>query len=44
VTEGESSQLLGLIERENIRVFYACIPSSFGILNPDRLDAVEPAA
>ena len=44
VTDGESSQLLGLIERENIRVFYACIPASFGILNPDRLDVVEPAA
>jgi PII-like signaling protein len=44
VTDGESSQLLGLIERENIRVFYACIPANFGILNPDRLDAVEPAA
>jgi PII-like signaling protein len=39
VTEAESKQLLELIERENIRVFYACIPASFGVLNPDRKDA-----
>jgi hypothetical protein len=38
VTEAESAQLLGLIEREKIRVFYACIPARFGIINPDRKD------
>ena len=41
VTETESKKLLELIEREQIRVFYACIPARFGILNPDRKD-VEP--
>ena len=42
VTEAESKQLLELIEREKIRVFYACIPARFGIINPDRKDTVEP--
>ena len=41
VTQAESKELLELIEREKIRVFYACIPARFGILNPDRDDAVE---
>lgn len=39
VTEEESKQLLDLIEREKIRVFYARIPAHFAILNPDRKDA-----
>jgi uncharacterized protein len=39
VTESESKQLLELIDREKIRVFYACIPARFGILNPDRKEA-----
>jgi uncharacterized protein len=38
VSQAESKQLLELIEREHIRVFYACIPAQFGILNPDRKD------
>jgi PII-like signaling protein len=42
VTESESKQLLDLIDREKIRVFYACIPAHFGILNPDRKDPSEP--
>jgi PII-like signaling protein len=42
VSETESKQLLGLIEREKIRVFYACIPARFGVLNPDRKDVVAP--
>ena len=41
VTQGESKQLLDLIEREKIRVFYACIPAHFGIINPDRKDPPE---
>jgi hypothetical protein len=32
------SRWVGLIEREKIRVFYACIPARFGIINPDRKD------
>jgi uncharacterized protein len=42
VTESESKKLLELIEREQIRVFYACIPARFGILNPDRKDVEAP--
>ena len=42
VTETESKKLLELIEREKIRVFYASIPASFGIINPDRKDVAPP--
>jgi PII-like signaling protein len=41
VTETESRQLLALIEQEKIRVFYACIPARFGVLNPDKRDSAE---
>ena len=43
VTETESKQLLELIEREQIRVFYASIPAHFGIINPDRKDVAPPS-
>jgi hypothetical protein len=39
----ESKQLLELIERKKLRVFYASIPAQFGILNPDRDDKGRPA-
>jgi uncharacterized protein len=42
VSDSECKELLALIEREKIRVFYACIPARFGILNPDRKDVTEP--
>jgi PII-like signaling protein len=42
VTESEATQLLELIEREKVRLFYACVPAHFGILNPDRNDVAEP--
>ena len=35
VDEGESKRLLALIEQEKIRVFFACVPTQFGVLNPD---------
>ena len=41
VTEAEAEQLLALIEREKVRLFYACIPAHFGVLNPDRKDAPQ---
>jgi PII-like signaling protein len=44
VNEVESRQLLELLEREKIRVFYACIPAKFGVLNPDLRDAPESAS
>jgi PII-like signaling protein len=35
VTEAEAQQLLDLITREKLRIFYAHIPARFRILNPD---------
>lgn len=35
VDDQESRQLLALIEQEKIRVFYACVPAQFDVLNPD---------
>lgn len=43
VNEDESRRLLELIEREKIRIFYASIPASFGILNPDARDTATPS-
>jgi PII-like signaling protein len=34
VTETESAQLLDLLHREKLRVFYAHIPARFGVVNP----------
>jgi PII-like signaling protein len=39
VTEEESRQLLELVQKEGVRVFYAQIPAHFGILNPDASDS-----
>ena len=39
VTEAESKQLLQLIEAAKIRLFYAHIPASFGVICPDAGDA-----
>ena len=38
VTDEEAAQLLDLIHDERIRVFYARIPATFAIINPDRQD------
>jgi len=35
VTEEEAQQLLERVQAAGIRVFYATIPASFGVLNPD---------
>lgn len=44
VTEDESRQLLELVKKEGVRVFYAQIPAQFGVLNPDAKDppTVDP--
>jgi PII-like signaling protein len=42
VTEDEAAQLIALVEREGIRVFYARIPAQFGVLNPDRENGTAP--
>jgi uncharacterized protein len=35
VNEAEADQLLQLLQREALRVFYARIPARFGVVNPD---------
>jgi PII-like signaling protein len=35
VSEEEARALLGLIEREGVRIFYARIPADFAVINPD---------
>jgi len=42
VTEDEGSRLLEHLKAHPVRLFYARIPATFGILNPDRGD-VPPA-
>jgi PII-like signaling protein len=39
VTAAEKQQLLELIANENVRLFYADIPATFGVINPDADDA-----
>ncbi len=38
VTEDEAQRLLALLQKEKIRLFYALIPASFGMTNPDSAD------
>ena len=39
VSDAEAQQLLGLIQREQARVFYAQMPVQFGVVNPDAKDS-----
>jgi len=34
VSDAEAQQLLERVQATGIRVFYACIPALFGVLNP----------
>jgi len=38
VTEKEAQQLLNLIHREKIPLFYAHTPACFGVIDPDTAD------
>ena len=38
VTDDEVDQLLALLRKENVRVFYARIPAVFGVINPKQGD------
>jgi PII-like signaling protein len=42
VTNTERQELLDLLQREKIRVFFAEIPARFGIINPDPGDGTPP--
>jgi hypothetical protein len=34
VTDAEAQQLLQRVQASGLRVFYACIPALFGVINP----------
>jgi len=38
VNDDEAQRLLELIEKENIRVFYARVPAQMGVINPGKED------
>ena len=38
VTDEEAQKLLAHLKEHPVRLFYAQIPATFGILNPDRAD------
>jgi PII-like signaling protein len=38
VTDEEAKQLLARLHDEGVRLFYACIPALFGVINPDAAD------
>lgn len=38
VTDAEANRLLDLLRAERVRVFYARLPTQFGVLNPDADD------
>ena len=38
VSDAEAQQLLKLVEEQKIRLFYACVPALFGVLNPGPKD------
>jgi PII-like signaling protein len=44
VTDEEAQRLLALVHQEKIRLFYAHIPASFGVINPDSADPPEVAS
>jgi PII-like signaling protein len=44
VTDEEARQLMGVIHSEKIRLFYAHIPATFGVVNPDTKDPPAIAA
>jgi PII-like signaling protein len=41
VTDEEAKKLLQLVESARIRLFYACVPALFGVINPDAADAPQ---
>ena len=43
VTDEEARQLLERVEKEHLRLFYAHIPATFGVINPDAHDPPAPA-
>jgi PII-like signaling protein len=44
VSEKEATDLIDLIKREKLRVFYMKVPVEFGVINPEPSDIPGPAA
>jgi PII-like signaling protein len=44
VTDEEAHRLIELVRAQHIRVFYACVPALFGVINPEAGDPAEPQA
>ena len=42
VSDDEAEKLLAMVREQKVRVFYARIPATFGVLNPRADDPVEP--
>ena len=38
VTEEDAKKLIELVNAQKIRLFYACVPAVFGVINPDSAD------
>jgi uncharacterized protein len=41
VTDAEAQQLLEVLHRKKVRLFYAHIPARFGVINPDASDPAD---
>lgn len=44
VTDDEAQKLLTLVRSQRVRLFYAHIPATFGVINPDAADPPAPGA
>jgi uncharacterized protein len=42
VSDDQARQLLDLLKKEQLRLLYAQIPASFGVINPDAADEAAP--
>ena len=42
VEDDEATRLLALVEAQRLRVLYALLPATFGVLNPDTDDPAAP--
>jgi len=40
VSDEEAHKLLELVRARRIRLFYACVPAHFGVINPDAADNI----
>ena len=43
VSDEEAQRLLAVLQGERIRLFYACVPALFGVINPDANDPPDSA-